>query len=137
MSISKSSEIIVRLKQITATSTDSGLSERLGVSPQTLSSWKGRERLPYSICIDLADEYGISLDWLLTGRGPMQRAAVLDQGPLPPSQPAEQQLLGIFRALTAADQLFVQQIALERKRLRDLELRVESLYQASGCVPNS
>lgn len=137
MSISKASEIIVRLKQITATSTDSGLSERLGVSPQTLSSWKGRERLPYSICVDLADQYGICLDWLLTGLGPMQRAAVLDQGLSPSSQPGEQQLLGIFRALTAADQLFVQQIALERKRLRDLELRVESLYQASDCVPNA
>jgi hypothetical protein len=133
MSISKSTEIIARLKQITATSTDSGLSEQLGVSPQTLSSWKGRERMPYSVCIDLAEQHGISLDWLLTGAGPMRRTAQLEE---PASEP-EQRMLAIFRTLTAADQQFVQQMAQERQRLRDLEQRLDSLYEQGSRGPNA
>jgi hypothetical protein len=128
MSISKSSEIIVRLKQITATSTDSGLSERLGVSPQTLSSWKGRKRMPYSICIELAEQHGISLDWLLTGVGPMQRTPEFEGS----SSEREQRMLAIFRTLTAADQQFVQLMAQERQRLRDLEQRLDRLYEQAS-----
>jgi septal ring factor EnvC (AmiA/AmiB activator) len=135
MSISKSTEIIARLKQITATSTDSGLSERLGVSPQTLSSWKGRERMPYSVCIDLAEQHGISLDWLLTGAGPMRRT--LECQASPSQADTEQRMLAIFRTLTAADQQFVQQMAQERQRLRDLEQRLDRLYEHAPAVPNT
>jgi len=133
MSISKSTEIIVRLKQITATTTDSGLSERLGVSPQTLSSWKGRERMPYSLCIDLAEQHGISLDWLLTGAGPMRRSAEFNTSASEP----EQRLLTIFRRLTVADQQFVEQMAQERQRLRDLEQRLDRLYEQTSLAPNA
>lgn len=133
MSISKSAEIISRLKQITTTSTDSGLSERIGVSPQTLSSWKGRERMPYSVCIDLAEQHGISLDWLLTGVGPMKRTAELEAS----SSEPEQRMLAIFRTLTVADQQFVQQIAQERQRLRDLEQRLDKLYEQPPLAPNA
>jgi len=135
MSISKSTEIIARLKQITATSTDSGLSEQLGVSPQTLSSWKGRERMPYSVCIDLAEQHGISLDWLLTGVGPMRRPSESEACPSAPE--TEQRMLAIFRTLTVADQQFVQQMAQERQRLRDLEQRLDLLYEQSSVVPNA
>lgn len=128
MSASKSTEIIARLKQITGKTTDSGLSEQIGVSPQTLSSWKGRERMPYSICIDIAQQYAISLDWLLTGSGPMQRpTAPQDSAPFL-SATAEQRMLAIFRTLAADDQQFIQQAAEERKRIRDLERRVDALY---------
>jgi hypothetical protein len=131
--MSKSTEIIVRLKQITATTTDSGLSERLGVSPQTLSSWKGRERMPYSLCIDLAEQHGISLDWLLTGVGPMRRSAECNASASEP----EQRMLAIFRALTVADQQFVEQMAQERQRLRDLEQRLDKLYEQTSFAPNA
>jgi hypothetical protein len=133
MSISKSTEIILRLKQITATTTDSGLSERLGVSPQTLSSWKGRERMPYSLCIDLAEQHGISLDWLLTGTGPMQRSAEFNASASEP----EQRMLAIFRTLTVADQQFVEQMAQERQRLRELEQRLDRLYEQTFSAPNA
>lgn len=133
MSISKSAEIISRLKQITATSTDSGLSERIGVSPQTLSSWKGRERMPYSVCIDLAEQHGISLDWLLTGVGPMKRTTEFEAS----SSEPEQRMLAIFRTLTVADQQFVQQIAQERQRLRDLEQRLDKLYEQPPLAPSA
>jgi hypothetical protein len=136
MSASKSTEIIARLKQITGKTTDSGLSEQIGVSPQTLSSWKGRERMPYSICIDIAQQYAISLDWLLTGSGPMQRpTAPQDSAPFL-SATAEQRMLAIFRTLAADDQQFIQQAAEERKRIRDLERRVDALY-GSQCPASS
>jgi hypothetical protein len=137
MSISKSTDIIARLKKITATSTDSGLSEQLGVSPQTLSSWKGRERMPYSVCIDLAERHGISLDWLLTGVGAMQRTGEYDASPSPLEGGPEARMLAVFRTLTVADQQFVEQMAQERKRLRDLEQRLDRLYEQTPRSPNA
>lgn len=136
MSISKSADIIARLKQITATSTDSGLSVQLGVSPQTLSSWKGRKRMPYSICIEVAEQHGVSLDWLLTGAGPMQRSADKQESPAGNLALAEQRLLTIFRSLTAADQRFVQDMAQERQRLRHLEQRLDQLCPQAGPTLN-
>jgi len=123
MRISNSADVIARLKLITATTTDSALAERLGISPQTLSSWKGRKRIPYAVCIDLAEARDISLDWLLGGAGPMQRACA--QGPSPSA--AEAQLLAVFRALGSEDQTFIQHAAEERKRIRELERRLDEL----------
>lgn len=123
MRISNSADVIARLKLITATTTDSALAESLGISPQTLSSWKGRERIPYAICIDLAEAHGISLDWLLGGVGPMQRTYV--EAPSPSD--AEAQILAVFRALNSEDQSFIQHAAEERKRIRDLERRLDEL----------
>lgn len=139
MSTSKSTEIIARLKQITATSSDSALSERLGVSPQTLSSWKGRERMPYSICIDLAEQHGISLDWLLTGFGAVQRASAQSTAThtAEAAGPAEQRMLTIFRTLGVGDQQLIEHLAQERLRIRDLERRLDALDGAATASRRS
>ncbi|KIQ52471.1 phage repressor protein [Citrobacter rodentium] len=48
---------------------DSELARALNVNRQTLASWRKRDSVPYSICVNLAEERGVSLDWLLAGKG--------------------------------------------------------------------
>src|SRR3979490_2060395 len=127
----RSSDVLARLKLITATGTDAHLSEVLGVSPQTLSSWKGRESIPYAICIDLAEERGISLDWLLMGQGPMLRCDIrATSAQMLAASPLEQQILELFRSLNEGDQRFIQIAVEEKRRLGELEQRLDDLTQS-------
>lgn len=61
--------VLLRLMSLFNVDSDSGLAKALDVNRQTLASWRKRNSVPYSICITLAEEKGISLDWLLTGKG--------------------------------------------------------------------
>lgn len=118
--------MLARLKQITHSKTDNSLSIALGISPQTLSSWKIRERIPYAICIDIADQHGISLDWLLVGDGPQFR---------PPhnvcascaNTPWEAELLNQIRTLPEVDQHAIAVAVQEKRRVLELERRLEAL----------
>ncbi|MFB8830740.1 helix-turn-helix transcriptional regulator [Azotobacter sp. CWF10] len=65
--------VLARLKVLTGCTTDTALASALGISPQTLSSWKSRDTIPYALCVEVADARGVSLDWLLVGEGPMTR----------------------------------------------------------------
>lgn len=132
MSSSKSIEILGRLKKITRVKTDSGLSEVLGVSPQTLSSWKGRDRIPYSVCMEVAHARGVSLDWLFGGRGPM-----LLQAPQPMVESlgrlteCEKELVLMFRVLNRSDQRAVYKVIEEKQQLQRLNRKVKEL---SACL---
>ncbi len=132
MSSSKSIEILGRLKKITHVKTDSELSEVLGVSPQTLSSWKGRGRIPYSICMEVAQARGVSLDWLFGGQGPM-----LLQAPQPVVESVgrltehEKKLVLLFRVLNRSDQRAVYKVIEEKQQLRRLNEKVKEL---SACL---
>lgn len=132
MSSNKSIEILGRLKKITLVKTDSGLSEVLGVSPQTLSSWKGRGRIPYSVCMEVAQAHGVSLDWLFGGQGPM-----LLQAPQPLVESLgrlteyEKKLVLMFRALNRSDQRAVYKVLEEKQQLQRLNRKVKEL---SACL---
>lgn len=61
--------VLLRLMTLFNVDSDSELARALNVNRQTLASWRKRDSVPYSICINIAEERGISLDWLLTGKG--------------------------------------------------------------------
>ena len=128
VSSSKSIEILSRLKKITRVKTDSGLSEVLGVSPQTLSSWKGRDRIPYSVCMELAQAQGISLDWLFSGQGAMflQKSTVCVElsGRL---SVQEIRMIMMFRTLKHSEQGDVYKVVKEKQKLHRLVRQVEEL----------
>ena len=62
------SEIITRLKDRLDVESDAKLAELLGVPPSTLANWRRRRSLPYAVCVRVAQERGISLDWLILGK---------------------------------------------------------------------
>lgn len=76
---------------------------------------------------------GIRADWLLTGEGPMRRDEASPAAPAreePASygiNPREQAMLELFRSLDEDGQREIQGAAAEKKRLSDLEQRLEEL----------
>ena len=124
----KSQAVLTRLKQITGTKSDASLSSALKISPQTLSSWKGRDSTPYSLCVDIAQTRGISLDWLLLGEGPVLR-------PVAGHSPEENQdnsnrentILALWRLLNEEDRHAIQHALEEKRRLRDMELQLAEM----------
>lgn len=65
-----SDEVKERLKVTLNIKTDRELAEVLGIAPPSVSNWKKRNTIPYDICVQVATEHQISLDWLILGLGP-------------------------------------------------------------------
>ena len=61
------SEVLSRIGKLSNVSTDAEIAHVLGVSPQTLSTWKRRETIPYEKVCDFAVLNDVSLDHLLLG----------------------------------------------------------------------
>lgn len=124
----KSQDVLARLKLATGTTTDASLSSALEISPQTLSSWKGRDSTPYSLCVDFARVRGISLDWLLLGEGPMLRSASDDSGDQRQEGTLQENtILALWRLLDDDDRCAIQRALEEKRRLRDLELKLAAM----------
>ncbi|MES2870832.1 MAG: helix-turn-helix domain-containing protein [Pseudomonadota bacterium] len=125
MSNKKSIEILEKMKQVAQVRTDSDLSEALGVSPQTLSSWKGRDSIPYAICIDFAQARGVSLDWLFGSQS--DTLLSLNSCSAGLSGLTEQKMLQMFRVLNESDRSVIYNLAEEKQQLQALLWRVEEL----------
>lgn len=131
----KSQAVLARLKLATGTKTDASLSLALKISPQTLSSWKGRDSTPYSLCVDFAHARGISLDWLLLGVGPMLRPAAGDLAENnPETTPQENTILALWRLLDHDDRCAIQCALEEKRRLRELELKLAAMSSALSAL---
>lgn len=133
-----STDVISRLKVVTGTKSDSELGAALEIPPQTISSWKSRDSIPYAKCIEVAEERNISLDWLLTGDGPMCRGKVERTVQEVPAayviSPRERAILELFRSLDEEAQQEIQSVAAEKKRLRDMEHRLQQLIEAMDGI---
>lgn len=64
--------IIRRLKEACKANSDKELSELLGATPSKVSSWKTIKSPPYAACFWVAQEYCVSMQWLLLGKGNKQ-----------------------------------------------------------------
>jgi len=122
----KSQDVLTRLKQVTGTKSDASLSSALKISPQTLSSWKGRDSTPYSLCVDIAQSRGISLDWLLLGEGPILRQTS-PPSVNPDSATRENTILALWRLLDEDGRCAIQSALEEKRRLRDLEIKLSEM----------
>lgn len=61
--------IIYRMKKTIGVKTDVDLADYFGGTRSGPAVWKIRGRIPVAECIRLAEEKGVSLDWLIMGRG--------------------------------------------------------------------
>ncbi|MFJ4349083.1 helix-turn-helix domain-containing protein [Pseudomonas sp. NPDC089401] len=109
--------VLARLKQLTGSSTDVQLARSLGISPQTLSSWKIRQSIPYSLCVEQAGKHGCSLDWLLLGEHHPICGA-------PAGADWERDMLERLRSPSAADRQATLLYIKDKQRLQELEQRL-------------
>ena len=119
--------VLARLKLLTATESDAELSRALSISPQTLSSWKVRDSVPYSLCIDVARRYACSLDWLLLGEPERHR-------PRPDEDGWERDMLARLRTLSLADRQAVLLLVEDKQRIQQLERQLNAL---TGRLPDA
>ncbi|MBF0602180.1 MAG: helix-turn-helix transcriptional regulator [Nitrospirae bacterium] len=72
MQAKKSPPILSRVEDYLKNNENKFVADKIGVAPQTVSSWKKRGDMPSASAIEFAERESLSLDWLLTGRGPMR-----------------------------------------------------------------
>jgi len=120
MSTNVLASVLARLKLLTATESDAELSRALSISPQTLSSWKVRDSVPYSLCIDVARQYACSLDWLLLGEPEHHRPRLEEDG-------WESDMLARLRTLSLADRQAVLLLVEDKQRIQQLERQLNAL----------
>jgi hypothetical protein len=130
--------VLDRLHKVLGVKNDSQLCEGLQVSRSTVGSWIARESVPYAICVDVAQDRGISLDWLLTGEGPMHRGEEGSAKATPPAaDPREAELLGHFGELEESAQLEVLGAARLRRRVDTLERQLQELQATVATLISS
>lgn len=143
MSIKESEIVLSRLKQVFSVSSDVALCEALSVSPQTLSSWKSRNKIPYANCVEISNQKDISLDWLLTGRGTMyitsNQVESRDCSQCAQQVPdemtvRERKLLELFRVLSPEEQKNILLDAEKGQRLNELEREVKELQELKASI---
>ena len=66
-------QITERMRSQTNLKNDSAIAKVLGITPQALSNYKKRGKMPTSLIIKFADKYGLSVDWLISGFGSIKR----------------------------------------------------------------
>lgn len=63
------SEVIERMRWVGKHKNNSSVARVLGITPQALSNYKKKDKMPVSIVLKYSKLYGLSLDWLITGKG--------------------------------------------------------------------
>jgi hypothetical protein len=67
------SEIIEKMRWAGKLKNDSAVARRLGVTPQSLSNYKKRGEMPTNLVLKFSNLYRLSMDWLITGEGQVQK----------------------------------------------------------------
>jgi len=74
------SDIIERMRWAGKLKNDSAVARVLGVTPQALSNYKKRGEMPTDLVLKFSNIYGLSVDWLISGEGDMQKPGLRGGG---------------------------------------------------------
>lgn len=134
--------VLDRMHQVFGVKNDNQLGDALQVNRSTLGNWRARDSVPYTICVDVAGQRGICLDWLLAGEGPMHRDGGAQESAAEDTghhgiNPREQAILALYRELSEADQREIQHAAQEKKRLSAIEDQLRELAAAVAALNRS
>lgn len=132
MSKKSAAAVVDRLNLAYGAKSDNELSELLNIKRSTVGNWRSRDSIPYSICVTCSEAKGVTLDWLLTGQGPMRRGEGQQSAQSSELSPRETALLTLFNELSERDQREIHTAAEEKKRLNELEQRLARLEEAYG-----
>lgn len=106
-------------------------SEVVGIPYRTLQNYLLGEREPNTKAMAaIRTHLGISLDWLLTGEGPMFLGVSAGTSDVQAANQQEEAILELFRSLGDAGKREIQSAAEEKKRLMDVEQRLKDLTEA-------
>ena len=118
-------DMLTRAKIATDCKTDLAFAQWLGLTQSVIAGYKKRGNIPQEQCIKIAEKTGVSLDWLILGKGEMHP----ENHAAPELHPEQKMLLTGFDSLTSEQQDSV--FALIRRMTRG-----ESVEQAVQHVIN-
>jgi hypothetical protein len=61
--------IMERLRIATKSKSNAALARTLNIAPSTVGTWTSRETIPYEHCVQVSNETGYTLDWIVSGKG--------------------------------------------------------------------
>jgi Peptidase S24-like/Bacteriophage CI repressor helix-turn-helix domain len=67
--------IIDRMKTVLGVLREKEVAEHFDGARSNVSAWKRRGSIPFAECLEIAEKYNVSLDWLILGRGSMELGA--------------------------------------------------------------
>ena len=119
--------VLLRLMSLFNVDNDSKLARALNVNRQTLASWRKRDSVPYSICVNLSEERGISLDWLLTGKGENSVKASKAESVAQSFSHADLKMLELLNQLDPEVRRDLMRGAEEKQRVIEMEKQLKEL----------
>lgn len=119
--------VLMRLMSLFHVENDSELARVLDVNRQTLASWRKRDSVPYSICVNLAEEREVSLDWLLTGKGESAAAGLKEESPQPQFSQSDLKMLELLNQLEPEVRRDLLRSAEEKQRVIEMEKQLKEL----------
>ncbi len=128
-------DTIERMRWAGKLKNDSAVARVLGVTPQALSNYKKRGEMPTDLVLRFADIHGLSVDWLISGKGDMYRFGAEQEGYLM----AAEEALSYGRDLSHKGCSFFgvlepDEIILVGKLLKVLRSSDESISSALKCT---
>ena len=63
---------VIRAKEALGVETDTALAKALGVAQSVIGGYNRRNTVPLEQCVKIAERTGVSLDWLILGKGEMK-----------------------------------------------------------------
>lgn len=126
-------DVLARMKAVYHVTRDAELARALDMSPQTLSSWRQRDAIPYALCVECARSKKVSLDWLLYGDSNQVQTLAKTQDSDPTihhslsDQDLRQELDRVLQTLPREDVADLLSEARNRQKLRMLEKKFETL----------
>ncbi len=88
--------------------------------------------MPYALCVKVAAENGLCLDWLLLGEQPMYRNRVAEQPATYDLDQRHRNLLALFDSLGGEQQQEILAAAQKENRLNRLEQQLSELSKKLG-----
>ncbi|EBF2169446.1 helix-turn-helix domain-containing protein [Salmonella enterica] len=134
MNISERLKRVLEAQNLTIT--DAAI--KCGIPYRSLQNYLRGEREPKAeALVVIGTQLGISLDWLLTGRGVMHTSPNLPdniESPLGEITLREQKWLELFRGLSPDVQKNILQHAEKEQRLYELEQKVQELEELKASI---
>jgi len=122
--MSRTSEVLGRVSKVLGAKNDTQLSEIIGKPRSTLSSWKIRKKIPYELCESVAKDYGVRLEWLLSGTGNLKEPVSKGENKASHTTMKMNQL---FEELTSEQKKEILSVVEEKKRINELEKAVREM----------
>lgn len=116
------------------------VSEACDIPYRTLQNYLRGEREPSAKALAaIGTHLGVSLDWLLTGDGPMKKGAAQNTGKVAEEVTAymstrERALLDLFKELSDEDQREICRDAAEKKRMYDIEKQLKEVQAKLDAI---